>query len=89
MRFEWDANKAGINIEKHGVTFDEATTVFSDEISATVPDPDHSIEEERAIIFGLSASNRHLVVSFLERGDIIRIISAREMTPQERRAYEL
>jgi uncharacterized DUF497 family protein len=63
MRFEWDANKAGINIEKHGVTFDEATTVFSDEISATVSDPDHSIEEERAIIFGLSASNRHLVVS--------------------------
>jgi uncharacterized DUF497 family protein len=88
MRFEWDSAKAQSNVEKHEVAFDEACTVFSDEISLTVSDPDHSADEERAIIFGESASGLHLVVSFTERGDIIRIISARQMTPRERRAYE-
>jgi len=88
MRFEWDVNKAKSNLEKHRVTFDEASTVFGDKISLTVPDPDHSDEEERLIIFGQSSGNRLLVVSFTNRGNIIRIISAREMTPSERRAYE-
>ena len=89
MKFEWDAGKTKSNLEKHGVTFDEASTVFNDELSLTVADPDHSISEERSLIFGESAGTKFLVVSFNERGDIIRIISARLMTPRERRAYEL
>ena len=89
IHFDWDVRKTEINIKKQGITFDETTSAFSDEISVTVTDPDHSLNGERAVLFGVSASNRHLVVSFLEHSDVIRIISAREMTPQERRAYEL
>jgi len=88
MRFEWDASKATSNLAKHRITFDDASTVFSDEVSLTIADPDNSEGEERWIIFGQSSGNRFLVVSFTDRGNIIRIISAREMTPSERRAYE-
>lgn len=86
--FEWDPAKAKANEEKHGVSFFEGSEVFADDYSSTVRDPDHSEDEDRYLIFGLSKSGRHLVVSYTERGDRIRIISAREMTPRERRAYE-
>ena len=87
MHFEWDAAKAAANLEKHGITFEEATTVFADELSLTYPDPD-SPEEARFLIFGLSSANRFLVVVHAERNDKMRIISARRLTPRERRDYE-
>ena len=87
MDFEWDEKKATANEHKHGVTFQEAAEVFGDDHSTTVPDPDHSVEEERFIIFGRSSAGRGLVVSFTERDGRIRLISARSMTPRERRAY--
>jgi uncharacterized DUF497 family protein len=86
--FEWDPNKAARNLRKHGVTFEEAATVFRDDLSVTVPDPDHSIGEERLITVGVSSQNRLLIVAHADRGDRIRIISARELTPRERRQYE-
>jgi hypothetical protein len=88
MDFEWDAAKARANRRKHGVSFEEAADVFGDEHSSTVFDPDHSVGEGRHIIFGKSSAGKHLVVAFTERGARIRIISARVMTPRERRAYE-
>ena len=88
MRFEWDARKAALNFAKHGVTFKEATTAFRDPLSATAHDPDHSAGENRFVSFGLSAKGRLLVVSHTERGETIRIISARLATRQERRIYE-
>jgi hypothetical protein len=88
MEFEWDSQKAAKNLRKHKVTFNEAATVFDDPLSVTVTDPDHSAEEDRFIIVGQSYRRRLLIVSFAERGDRIRIISARELTPAERRAYE-
>ena len=86
--FEWDADKARDNEQKHGVSFVEASEVFDDDHSSSVPDPDHSSDEERYLIFGVSKQDSFLVVSYTERGDRIRLISAREMTPRERRAYE-
>jgi uncharacterized DUF497 family protein len=86
--FEWDAKKAIANAQRHGVTFDEASQVFADDHSSTVADPDHSAEEERSLLFGVTKGARALVVSFTDRGDRIRIINARPMTPNERRAYE-
>ena len=86
--FEWDPTKAAQNLQKHSVTFEEAATVFRDHLSITVPDPDHSLEEERFITVGLSGQNRLLVIAHMDRGDCIRIISARELTPRERRQYE-
>jgi uncharacterized DUF497 family protein len=88
MEFEWDPQKAAKNLRKHKVSFNEAATVFDDPLSVTVTDPDHSAEEDRFIIVGQSYRRRLLIVSFAERGDHIRIISARELTPAERRAYE-
>ena len=88
MDFEWDEVKAHTNEKKHGVTFEEATEVFGDDHSSCVHDPDHSLDENRYLLFGMSARNRHLVVSFTPRSGIIRIISARRMTPKERKAYE-
>lgn len=88
MDFEWDESKADANSKKHGVTFWEATEVFGDELSSFVFDPDHSDAEERFLLFGRSQGGRYLVVSFTERAEIIRIISARSMTPSERKAYE-
>ena len=88
IRFEWDPDKAAQNLRKHGIAFEEAATVFRDELSITVPDPNHSTEEERQITIGLSDRNRLLIVAHAERTDCIRIISARELTPRERRQYE-
>ena len=87
LDFEWDSEKARANAQKHGVTFIEASEVFDDNRSSSVRDPDHSAGENRYLIFGMSKSGKHLVVSYTERSDRIRLISARQMTPRERRAY--
>jgi hypothetical protein len=86
--FEWDHDKARDNEQKHGVSFPEASEVFDDDHSSSATDPDHSASEQRYLIFGISKQGKHLVVSYTERGDRIRLISARQMTPLERRAYE-
>ena len=88
MRFEWDPNKAEINKAKHGVSFDEATTVFGDPLALTFGDPDHSEGEFRYLTFGVSSTNEPLVVAHTDRGDTIRIISGRRMTRRERRDHE-
>lgn len=88
MEFEWDPNKAVANLRKHGVSFDEAATVLSDPLSITVPDPNHSREEDRYITVGLSGNQRLLMVAHTERDLRIRLISARELTATERSAYE-
>lgn len=88
MRFEWHPRKAAANLRKHGISFDEAATVFLDDLSLTGEDPDHSLHEERYVTFGISSSGRLLVVSHTDRGDRIRIISARPATRPERRIYE-
>jgi len=88
LRFEWDPEKAAENLAKHGVSFEEAATVFRDALSATGSDPDHSVDEERFITFGLSTAGRLLVVAHTDRDDTIRIISARPVTPREREIYE-
>ncbi|MEO8218057.1 MAG: BrnT family toxin [Acidobacteriota bacterium] len=86
--FEWDDAKAEQSREKHGVSFDEAQTVFVDPLAIVGPDPDHSQGEEREIIVGHSAQGRGLLVSFTERSGAIRLISARLMTRPERKLYE-
>jgi uncharacterized DUF497 family protein len=88
VQFEWDPEKASANETVLGVSFLEASEVFDDDLSSTVPDPDHSEEENRYLIFGCSKAGTHLVVSFTEREDRVRMISARPMTPRERKAYE-
>ena len=88
MDFEWNSHKAEINLGKHGVSFPEAGTVFGDDLAVTVPDPDHSDDEERFITIGWSNRRRLLMVSHIDRDDRIRIISARELTRTERKAYE-
>ena len=88
MEFEWDPAKAESNFEKHEVSFDEAATTFGDSLSLAIPDPDHSDEEERFVLLGESFAGRLLVVVHTERGERIRIISARLATRTERLAYE-
>ena len=88
LEFEWDPNKATSNLQKHGVDFEEASTVFRDPLSTTVVDPDHSLGEERLVIFGTSVRGRVLAVMYTERPGRVRIISAREATRRERGAYE-
>jgi uncharacterized protein len=88
LRIEWDPGKAAANEAKHGVAFSEAATVFADPLSISLPDPDHSADEERLLLLGHSGSGRALIVALTERGDTVRIISARPMTPRERRTYE-
>jgi len=88
MEFEWDPNKAVKNINKHGVSFNEAATVFGDPLSMTFPNPDHSIQENRFIIIGLSSSERLLVVAHTYKKNRVRIISARKATHHERKYYE-
>jgi uncharacterized DUF497 family protein len=88
MQFEWDREKGKRNLRKHGVSFDEAVTVFYDPLSATFNDSDHSVEEQRLITVGSSSRGRLLVVSHTERGNAIRIISARPATAQERKRHE-
>ena len=88
MDFEWDPRKAEINLRKHGVSFTEAGTVFGDDLATTVPDPDHSNDEDRYITIGWSNRRRLLMISHTDRGNRIRIISARELTKTERKKYE-
>lgn len=88
LQFEWDPAKAERNRRKHGIDFGEAATAFGDPLSLTIPDPEHSVGEERCILIGVSYRNRLVVVAHSEDGDTIRIISARSATAAERNAYE-
>ena len=88
IRFTWDPAKAISNIQKHGVSFEEAASVFGDPLSETFDDPDHSIDEHRFIIIGRSRNDRLLFVSHSDIEDEIRIISARELTSSEIKRYE-
>jgi uncharacterized DUF497 family protein len=88
MNFEWDPRKAENNLHKHTVSFGEAVTIFDDELSITISDPDHSIEEDRYITIGLSNRSRLIMVSHTDRNNRIRIMSARELTQAERKVYE-
>ena len=90
IRFEWDIRKERHNLQKHGVTFDEASTVFADTLSITIPDPDDSDDEQRWVTMGFSHRQRLLVVVHMEEDEqqIVRIISARPADPGERRDYE-
>lgn len=88
MEFEWDPNKADANKRKHGVTFQEGTSIFGDPLAITFADPDHSGHEERSITFGMSSQKRLLVVSHADRENRTRIISVRLMTRKERKIYE-
>lgn len=88
LRFEWDPEKARVNRSKHGVSFEEVTSAFVDPLSLTIPDPDHSADEERYILMGMTLRGILVVVAHRDLGDAIRIISARKATPTERREYE-
>ena len=88
LEFEWDPVKAELNLKEHGVSFDEATTIFRDTLSITIADPDHSDSEDRFIDIGMSHRMQLLVVTYTERKDKIRIISARRATRAERKNYE-
>lgn len=88
MQFEWDPAKASENRAKHGVEFTEAMTVFGDPLELTINDPDHSADEQRFLSIGHSSSDRLLVVAYTEREGRIRLISAREATAREHKAYE-
>jgi uncharacterized DUF497 family protein len=88
MDFEWDQEKAKANLKKHGVSFHEAITGFGDPLAITFRDPDHSLEEDRFITFGLSRFQRLLVIAHADKERKTRIISAREMTAKERNIYE-
>ena len=88
MEFEWDADKAASNLDKHGVSFAEAMTVFGDPLELTIADPNHSESEFRFLSIGLSALGRLLVVAYTEREGRTRIINARKATSRERKQYE-
>jgi len=88
LKFEWDKEKAAFNLAKHGVSFEEAASVFGDPLAITFPDPDHSAGEKRMLTFGVSQEDRLLAVVHTERGRAIRIISARKTTRRERGIYD-
>jgi uncharacterized DUF497 family protein len=88
MEFKWDEKKAAANLADHGVSFDEAKTVFDDPLYVDFYDPDHSYDEHRYLIVGESRQGRLLIVSYTERRDAVRLISAREVTLSERKTYE-
>lgn len=88
LNFEWNVEKANTNLKKHGISFDEAKTVFYDNLALTLNDTEHSIDENRLIEIGLSNRNRLLVVVYTEREDNIRIISSRIATKMEMKFYE-
>ncbi len=88
VEFESDPDKAKYNLRTHKVSFSEAATVFGDILSMTITDPDHSFEGDRLLTIGHSERNRLLIVSHVAAGDRVRLISARRLTPSERRAYE-
>jgi uncharacterized protein len=88
LRFTWDPAKAAANLRKHGISFMEASTAFADPLSITIPDPDHSVGEECLVLIGRSDRQHLVVVAHAERGDLIRIISARPANRRERKTYE-
>jgi uncharacterized DUF497 family protein len=88
LRFEWDLRKAEANLAKHGVSFEDAATAFGDTLGRIERDPRHSVDEERRVLFGYSRGQRFLAVMFVERDEVIRLISARLGTRRERREYE-
>ena len=88
MEFEWDPQKAAANEQKHGVSFEEASTAFTDPLHVVIADPRHSHGEERFVLFGRSSAGRLVAVMHTERGPTIRLIGARLTTPRERRQYE-
>ena len=88
LTFEWDEEKSRGGLRKHGVSFDEAKTVFNDPFAMTISDPEHSSEEDRYIDMGMSSQGRILVVWYTERGRNIRIIGSRKATRTQRREYE-
>jgi len=88
LQFTWDPTKAAANLSKHGVSFEDASTVFRNPLAKVLPDPTHSEQEERSLIIGHSTGGRLLLVVFTETDDGIRIISAREVSARERREYE-
>jgi uncharacterized DUF497 family protein len=88
IEFEWDSAKAEANLQKHGVSFEEATTAFYDALSSTIPDPLHSEAEARFVLLGQTSAGRLVVVVHVDRGAIIRLISARAATRKERKEYE-
>jgi len=88
LQFEWDEKKAKINKRKHGITFEEATTAFADELSITIDDPLHSEDEDRLILIGQSKGFKTLIVIHVEKRESIRIISARKATKHEQKFYE-
>jgi len=88
LTFEWDSRKARANLAKHGVSFEEASTIFGDRVSLTIPDPEHSLGEERYVTMGKAFTKKLLVVVHTERGNNIRIISARPPSRKERKFYE-
>ncbi len=88
MLLKWDETKAVRNLAKHGVSFEEASSIFGDPLSETSDDPGHSAEDQRFVIIGMSENGRMLMVAHTDDGEIIRIISARELTRREREAYE-
>ncbi len=88
LRFEWDPKKAGRNLAKHGVSFEEAATVFGDPLGRIVDDPRHSVGEQRYVLLGRSERQRLLAVMFAEREEAIRLISVRKTTRREWREYE-
>ena len=88
LRFEWDSKKTLSNKRRHGITFEQASTIFGDPLSITVHDPAHSIGEDRFITIGTSINDKLIVVVHTDRNDIIRIISARKATKNERSQYE-
>ena len=88
LQFVWDREKAAANLRKHGVDFEEAATAFGDPLSVTIPDPDHSADEQRWLIVGESGVGRLIVVAYTERSNEIRLITARPATRRERQTYE-
>ena len=88
MEFEWDTNKVTVNLSRHSISFDEAKTVFQDPFYIVFDDPDHSFEENRCIAIGQSGQNRLLFISYTERENAVRLISARRATRSERELYE-
>ncbi|MFI5397973.1 MAG: BrnT family toxin [Candidatus Binatia bacterium] len=86
--FEWDPIKAAANLRDHGISFEEATTVFADPLAMLLTDPDHSVDEERYVLLGESTQRNLLVIAFADRPPRTRLSSAREATPHERRQYE-
>lgn len=89
LRFEWDSKKNLVNKRKHGIAFEEASTIFGDPLSLTIRDPAHSLGEDRYITVGTSMKSRLIVVVHTERSNTIRIITARKATSNERKQYEL